>query len=101
MFTLMEEILWKTIEGYVGLYEVSSTGLIRSEKTQKLNKPHINHKGYYKVTLSNCGTKKNFRIHRLVAIAFIPNPENKPEVNHKDLNKLNNNVENLEWVTGE
>lgn len=58
-----------------------------------------NKKGYCLVTLSKNGTQKNFQVHRLVALHFLPNPNNLPQVNHKDENKLNNNVENLEWCS--
>ncbi len=56
-------------------------------------------KGYLRVTLYKDGSRKNFLIHRLIATHFIPNPENKPQVNHIDGNKINNNIDNLEWVT--
>lgn len=95
---------WKDIKGYKGKYQVSNTGKIislnyhRSGKSKELipNKPK---KGYPYVGLCNGGKIKSLKIHRLVAEAFIPNPGNKPFVNHKDGNKHNNNVNNLEWVT--
>jgi uncharacterized protein YerC len=106
---------WKDIEGYEGLYQVSNLGRIKSfdktimvkiknqnivTKKGKILKPNNNNNsGYNKVTLSKEGTNKPFTIHRLVAKAFIDNPENKPFVNHKDGNKLNNCVSNLEWVS--
>lgn len=65
----------------------------------KIKATSLTNKGYKRVTLSNNGNKKSFSIHRLVAIAFIPNPNNLPEVNHKDGNKLNNYYTNLEWLT--
>ena len=94
----MEE--WKDIIGYEGKYQVSNTGKIRSlnylntRKTKEL-KPRKFSTGYLSICLGK--EKKNFYIHRLVAIHFIPNPNNLLEVNHKDENKTNNNVENLEW----
>ena len=105
----MEEI-WKDIKGYENKYQVSNLGRIRSYP----NKRHSNFKilkqaknnGYYTVCLSKENKTKNFTVHRLVAIAFIPNPNNLPQVGHKDEKNLinseecNNCVENLEWCTG-
>lgn len=97
----MEEI-WKDIVGYEGLYQVSNIGNVRSLNWKNCGyaknlwlKPH--NKGYYQVELVKNKKKKTFVVHRLVSIAFIPNPENLPCVNHKDENKQNNCVENLEW----
>lgn len=92
----MEEI-WKTIENYEN-YEVSSLGNIRNIVTNKMLKPS-NKSGYYHVSLTNKLSKKTFKVHRLVALTFFQNPENKSDVNHKDKNKLNNTLENLEWNT--
>lgn len=87
---------WKGIKDYEN-YEVSNLGNIRNKKTGRILKSY-NKGGYVVVGLSK--TKgKNFQVHRLVCQAFIPNPENKPQVNHKDKNGLNNNVENLEWMS--
>ena len=92
----MQEI-WKDIKGYEGLYQVSNLGNVKSLKTNK-NLYSSNAKGYRRVGLFK-GKRKGYSIHRLVAQAFIPNPENKPCVNHKDCNRANNNVNNLEWCT--
>lgn len=80
-------------------YEVSNIGNIRNFKTKKLIKPFINNSGYYEIKLSINNKKKHFRVHRLVATLFIPNPCNYPIINHIDCNKLNNNVGNLEWCS--
>ena len=93
----MEDIeIWKNVNNYEN-YEVSSLGNVRNKKTGRILKPAIIG-GYYCVGLSNIKTK-TFSVHRLVALAFIENPENKTDVNHKDKNKLNNNVYNIEWNT--
>ena len=93
----MEE--WRTITDFPN-YSVSNFGNVMNNKTKKLLKL-CDKSGYYGVSLTNVTlvNKKTFRVHRLVACAFIENPENKPEVNHKDKNKLNNNIMNLEWNT--
>lgn len=103
--------IWKDIQGYEGLYQISNLGRVKSlEKIiitsnnitkrmiEKILKPHL-HKGYYSVTLRKDNKSKVYTIHRLVAKAFIPNPDNLPQVNHKDENKANNHVDNLEWCT--
>ena len=97
----MEEI-WKDIPGYEGLYQVSNLGNVKSISWKNTGaaknlwlKPH--NKGYYQVELVKNKVKKTYVVHRLVALAFIPNPQNLPVINHKDENKKNNRVENLEW----
>lgn len=94
----MEEI-WRDIPGYEGLYEVSSYGSVRNLVTGKLIKSSLKKDGYSRVCLSKNGLRKCMNIHRLVAQAFIPNPDCFPQVNHKDENKANNRVDNLEWCT--
>lgn len=92
---------WKPIKGFKGLYEVSNTGKIKSFQRgkTKILRQNISQRGYHHVILSKNKVNKDLRVHRLVASAFIPNPLNKPEVNHIDGNKDNNNVDNLEWAT--
>lgn len=90
---------WKIIEGYEGLYEVSSLGRIRNNKGKILKPIKSSTVNYYTVNLYKNGKSKSFLIHRLVARAFVPNPNNLPQVNHKDENKFNNEASNLEWCT--
>ena len=100
----MKEI-WKDIEGYEGIYQISNLGrvksLARQYKNRKCNEciksPSLAGKGYYRIALCKNGNIKCFYVHQLVANTFIPNPNNFKIVNHKDENKLNNNVNNLEW----
>jgi len=98
MYDLTEK--WEDIKGYEGLYQISNTGRVKSQYTpggrmikQKLNK------GYSYINLFKDGRSKTFQVHRLVAITFIENPDNKPEVNHLDEDKLNNCASNLGWST--
>ena len=94
----MKEI-WKDIKDYEGLYMVSNWGRVKSIKfgKERILKPVTNSSGYLSVKLCKDGKVKAFTVHRLVAEAFLPNPDNLPCVNHKDENKQNNNVSNLEW----
>ena len=92
----MEEI-WKDIEGYEGLYQVSNIGRVKSLRKNIILKSKIERNGYERVNLSVNNIHKDYSIHRMVANAFISNPDNLPQVNHKDENKTNNCVENLEW----
>lgn len=108
--------LWRDVVGYEGMYIISDEGEVVSlprkvygrnkngeivaHRVEKVLKHHLRGKGnnfYPAVTLTKDGNSKAFSVHRLVAEAFIPNPENFPEVNHKDENPLNCNVDNLEW----
>lgn len=95
----MNNEVWKDIKDYEGHYQVSDKGRVKSIKFRKeiIMKPERNKSGYLAIGLRKNGEHKLFKVHRLVAIAFIPNPDNLPQVNHKDENKENNSVENLEW----
>lgn len=105
----MQEEIWKDICGYCGFYQVSNLGRVRSldrvvrngrRRKGKMLKLLINKEGYYYVVLRNgAENSKKERVHRLVANAFIENTKNATQVNHKDENKKNNNVDNLEWCT--
>ena len=95
---------WRDIKGYEGKYMVSNLGRVKSLNYSNTGKEGIlnardNGKGYLRVILWKDGKDKKYRINRLVAQAFIPNPDNLPEVNHKDEDKTNNRVENLEWCS--
>lgn len=103
--------VWKDISGYEGYYQVSTYGRVRGidriikltrSKMQlrksKILSQHKTRDQYVLAWLSKDSSSKGFSVHRLVAIAFLPNPNNLKEVNHKDLNKANNHVSNLEWI---
>lgn len=105
----MKEI-WKDIKDYEGLYKVSNLGRVKSliswvpytqkyTKKEKILKHRIEKSGYYCYCLTKNKVHKNYKEHRLVAEAFVPNPYNYPCINHKDENPQNNNAENLEWCT--
>jgi uncharacterized protein YerC len=91
--------IWKDIVGYEGLYQVSNLGNVKSFNKNKLMKIGFHQDGYNRLWLSKENKSKGFLLHRLIAIHFIPNPNNLPEVNHKDANKLNNSIGNLEWCS--
>lgn len=104
--------IWKPIKGYEGNYEISSSGRIKSLRRtkhsakrgyyilqEKILKPVSNGRGYLGVMLTKNGKQKHYYIHRLVADAFLDNPNNYPQINHKNENKSDNSVENLEWCT--
>lgn len=106
----MKEEVWKDIKGYEGLYQVSNRGRIKSlameksvgsgncARSERILSPYLNN-GYICIKFGKDRLTKHFRVHRLVAIAFIPNPENLPCINHKDEDKTNNNADNLEFCT--
>ena len=95
---LIEEI-WKPVVGFEDYYRVSNTGKVFSIRSNRYLNQAPKHTGYRDIELNVNGKASYKRMHRLVAEAFIPNPLNKPAVNHIDGNKLNNNASNLEWVT--
>ena len=101
---LLPNEVWKDIKGYESLYQVSNMGRVKSlprlhHPYEQILAPHEVKGGYLQAELLRDGSKKGIKIHRLVAEAFIPNPEGKREVNHIDGDKHNNAVDNLEWVT--
>ena len=113
--TLLQQVgeeVWLPVIGYDGLYEVSSWGKVKSLRRKtlgiwgggkmsngKLLKQTISKFGYIRITLSKNGKPIQFSVHRIVAKAFIENPKELPCINHKDSNRTNNHIENLEWVT--
>lgn len=108
----MQEI-WKDIPNFEGIYQVSNFGNVKvldryvnsaiknNTKVKRVGKmlKQYNKQNYYQVTLTVNNKRTYCKVHRLVALAFIPNPNNFPQVNHKDENTFNNHVENLEWCT--
>ena len=103
----MTKEVWRDIEGYEGLYQVSNMGRVKSlgrkDRFGRVIKERIlkpsNDRGYLYVDLCACGKRKRLRVHRLVGEAFLPRAEGKDVINHKDEDKTNNNVWNLEWVS--
>jgi transcriptional regulator with XRE-family HTH domain len=113
LFLAMKAEVFVDIKGYEGSYQISNYGRVKSlskswrinktfvaSRKERIRKLSIDKFGYYKVNLWDKGKNKRFLVSRLVAQAFVPNPLNLPQVNHKDGKKLNNYFENLEWVTG-
>ena len=86
------------IEGFEN-YEVSNLGKVRNIKSGRMLKPHLNHNGYLRLWLYENNKRKHLFLHKIIATAFIDNPGKKPQVNHIDENKLNNDLNNLEWCT--
>lgn len=98
--------IWKDVTGYEGLYQVSNTGKVKTlqkqvgrKEAEKIMKPSVIWTGYLRIGLRKNGKSKNTYIHRIVAQEFIENPEHKPIINHKNGNRQDNRVENLEWCT--
>ena len=107
----LESEIWKDITGYEGLYQASNLGRIKSLDRMRKNrwntfyiikgdykKIWLNSSGHLTANLNKYGERSGFLVHRLIALTFIPNLENKPEINHKNLIKIDNRIENLEWV---
>jgi hypothetical protein len=100
----MEQEIWKDVLGFEGIYKVSNKARVMSllkwrGSDSRILVQNISKTGYYVVTLFKPGFNRVYKVHRLIAEAFLPNPENKRTVNHIDGNKLNNTVGNLEWAT--
>ena len=97
----MTEVI-KEIKGYEGRYTISNLGIVRSILTNKILNPGTTKFGYKRINLRDKNNKdKSYFVHRLVAMNFLPNPNNYPEVNHIDCDRTNNRLDNLEWVTKE
>jgi hypothetical protein len=91
--------IWKSIDGFEGLYEASSYGRVRNVKSSFVLNPCDNGKGYLSVTLHKDNKNNTSKLHRVIAKAFIPNPANLRDVNHIDGDKTNNHISNLEWLS--
>lgn len=100
----MTKEIWKPVVGYEGLYEVSNFGRVKAlnyarRGKEEILKPILLKNGYYMVNLSKNNKKKQCYVHRLAAQAFINNPDNMPCINHRDEDRTNNRVDNLEWCS--
>ena len=95
------EETWEDVPGYVGIYKISNLGRTKRIRimSEKIIKPWVSRTGYWQVGLHKNGKKKNYNLHRLLAIVFLPNPNCLKQVNHKDGDKINCSLENLEWCT--
>jgi hypothetical protein len=91
--------IYKEIQGFKRIYTISNKGNVKNIKTGKILKPGKHTQGYMQIGLSINNKSKTFKIHRLIAFYFIPNPYNLPSINHIDGDKTNNNIKNLEWCT--
>ena len=89
----------KDIKGYEGLYAITPEGEVWSYRNERFLVPKANSKGYLRVKLFKDGQMKRYRVHRLVAEAYLPNPDNLPQVDHINEDKTNNCVNNLQWIT--
>ena len=89
----------RDVKNYEGLYAVTSCGRVYGYKNKKFLKPRVSKNGYFRVNLCKNGECKQFLVHRLVAEAYIPNPENLPEVDHIDNDKTHNYINNLQWIS--
>lgn len=92
-----EQIITKPIKGWEGLYTISTDGKVFSIRSNKYLKPRLSLDGYERVVLCDGPIRREYRVHRLVAETFLDNPDNLPQINHKDFNTLNNYLSNLEW----
>lgn len=106
------EEIWRDIKGFEGLYQISNLGRLKSVQriilrgngrpitiNERIRKSKVQDVGYLKTSLCKDGIHSSHRIHRLIAEAFIENPAQKRTINHKDGDKLNNSIDNLEWAT--
>ncbi len=96
---MIKELIWKDIPNFEGLYQINEKGEVKDLNRNYIRKNSISTTGYYSIRLRKNKKYKNFLIHRLIALLFIPNPNKYPIINHKDSNRLNNDIDNIEWCT--